>query len=469
MSFNQKIIIGMATSLACSASFAGPMDLYRLKHVEEQQAQSYRAAAANVTEAYYDQLIDHHNPKLGTYKQRYYIDETFAQGKDAPVFFYICGEAACSANSIAGGEIRVQAEKNHGVLVALEHRYYGKSMPTKTLSSKDLRFLTTENALKDLDRFQHDMAKEHGWAGKWVSFGGSYPGSLSAYYRLQYPKNVAGSLASSAPVQAKENFEGYDAHVTAMAGPKCVAKIREAYREVENSLDNPQAMARIKHSFQLDALKDSRELLFLMADIGSAAVQYGFKDMFCGALEHAETPLAGTAMMAKQLYAVYGIKDPIRLTTQGLESENIDDYDDRIGVRQWMYQTCTEYGYWQVAHHDPKKSSRSPMITVNLFREACDHLFNLKKPANVESINRRFYKPLQEDASNIYFTNGSTDPWSRLSLTATNHNNGNEKLTYYTIKGAAHCDDLRPAKATDSAELKQARKTLSGLVKRWLA
>lgn len=42
-----------------------------------------------------------------------------------------------------------------------------------------------------------------------ITFGGSYPGSLSGWMRLKFPNLIQGSVASSGPVLAQLDFQEY--------------------------------------------------------------------------------------------------------------------------------------------------------------------------------------------------------------------------------------------------------------------
>lgn len=455
--------------LGVTASYANPKDFYYQRYLQRQQTQSRTLSGGmpSVHQGSFEQWIDHASPQVGQFKQRYYIDLSFSTQDDDPVFLYICGEAVCQKSAL-NGAIRNMAKKFHAKLIALEHRYYGKSIPTRGLSTHELRYLTTEAALKDLANFQQQMTKKKGWTGKWVAFGGSYPGSLSAYYRLKYPNLVVGSLASSSPVMAKSNFDEYDAHVAKIAGPSCLAKIRQAVTTIEQTLDKPDQLESIKALFSANTITDKRDFLYVVADIGATAVQYGMKDKFCSMLESGSNAVESYAQFAQYLYASWGI-DAISFSAQGAMSENPIDYENGIGLRQWFYQSCKEYGYWQNANPDLKKSARSSLINADYHRNLCQRLFSINEDVHTEVINDNYYLPLQSPStSHIFFTNGSTDPWSRLSMSHDNANDKNTRLNYFTIKGAAHCDDLRAPKSTDSTDLKKSRKILEQLIASWL-
>jgi len=456
-------LLALTLSVAATNVYADAKEFYYQRHLQKHS----KALATTIHEFQFDQLVDPSDSQKGTFKQRYYIDETYGQAADSPVFFYICGEATCHASAL-NGAIREHAKRFHAKLIALEHRFYGKSQPFTKLTTENLAYLSTGNALKDLARFQRAMMETKAWSGKWVAFGGSYPGSLSAFYRLNYPELVVGALASSAPVKAKANFEEYDAHVTKVVGDQCATKMREVVSEIEAARNNKKAMLAIKKSFDAEDITDDVDFLYAIADVGATAAQYGMKDLFCQALDSEKGAMAGYVSFAQYLAQSWQMR-MIDMTAQAAMSEEPLDYLNTFGMRQWLYQSCTEYGYWQNAHHDKSLSTRSSAITLEYHQQLCQRLFGIDYPVDTQATNTKFYLPLFDaSVSDIYFTNGEQDPWSNLSLTANNGNASNPLLTYYTIKDAAHCDDLRSSKLSDNESLKLARKQLDNLIDQWL-
>lgn len=71
-------------------------------------------------------------------------------------------------------------------------------------SVESLKYLTSKQALADLDTFIRAMMTQYE-SNKVIVFGGSYAGNLAAWYRSVY-NTAIGSIASSAPVTAEVDF-----------------------------------------------------------------------------------------------------------------------------------------------------------------------------------------------------------------------------------------------------------------------
>lgn len=68
------------------------------------------------------------------------------------------------------------ARKHQARVIQLEHRFFGPKQGFKDTTVQSLKYLTTEQALADLNRFIIEYNKEQKWTSpKWVLFGGSYP------------------------------------------------------------------------------------------------------------------------------------------------------------------------------------------------------------------------------------------------------------------------------------------------------
>lgn len=135
------------------------------------------------------------------------------------------------------------ANQTQGLILVLEHRFYGKSLPFTKLNESfhldKLAYLNSEQALKDLAYFIEQMTanKSYGIAANspWISIGGSYPGALSAWFRSKYPHLTIGAIASSAVVEAINDFQLYDAQIewsTNKSGVACPNAIKNATERI---------------------------------------------------------------------------------------------------------------------------------------------------------------------------------------------------------------------------------------------
>lgn len=84
-----------------------------------------------------------------TFSQRYFFDASYYK-PGGPVFLYIGGETSGESrfSNLKNGLIHILMEATNGLGVILENRYYGKSWPTNTSSTDDLRFLTTDQSMR---------------------------------------------------------------------------------------------------------------------------------------------------------------------------------------------------------------------------------------------------------------------------------------------------------------------------------
>ena len=409
----------------------------------------------------FTQKLNHFDPNDSrTFEQRYWVNSSYASGYDAPVIYYICGESRCSP---AGGFAVTLAKELHAYAVTLEHRYYGDSVPVANYSAANMKFLSADQALADLDAFQSYVKTQKKLTGEWIAVGGSYSGALSAYYRLAYPKTIAGSLASSGPVQAKAEFEEYDYQVATVIPPACLAAIQNVTAEVEKDLKNPATRDAVKTLFGSSVVADDVDFLYIIADMAAIAIQYGSRDEFCATIQNASDPKTAYAKAGLDLFAGFGMTT-LEDTAQGNMSENANDYR-KNGMRQWLYQSCTEFGYWQVAYHDPKFSSRSARIDLPFHNEICNRMFGIHGTVDTSYINQTYYQPiLAGRISKTFFTNGSDDPWQHLAINPLRHNVP-ATAEAMLIQGAAHCDDLGN---TASPNVVTAQNRFRVLLKSWL-
>lgn len=411
--------------------------------------------------SFFDQKLVHTNKSSPTFKQRFFIDSQYAEGPMSPVMYIICGEWNCGGTgSYSYVEKVAKTYKAH--LVALEHRFYGESMPTKKLTPEALKHLTLQAAITDLAEFQKHLMKTRGMKGKWVAFGGSYAGTLAAFYREKHPELVVGALASSAPVFMKNEFKEYDAHIAKVINKStCGDTVRAAVKAIEAKMATPEGALEVKKIFKATDVKNDGDFLYVVADMLAAAVQYGRDKMFCSTLAQNTSDLV-------QGYASAGLSVLNSMGTTPFEislaiAERVDVTADD-NMRQWMWQSCREFGWFQVANGTGKNTSRSAKIDLPYHNEVCKRFYG-KTMGRDGALNKKWYFPLfNPETSRIIFTNGSNDPWLTLSVVEGGRDS-NREFDLFMMDGAAHCDDLRIGRI---ASVSTAQMEMERIIGTWL-
>ena len=107
-------------------------------------------------------------------------------------------------------EWTILAKEAGAMIFFLEHKFFGTFQPSSDLAFSSLKYFITEQALADINDFITGMnAKFNFTNSRWIIYGGSYSGTLSAWIKQVYPNNFYASVASSAPVQVVVDMAGY--------------------------------------------------------------------------------------------------------------------------------------------------------------------------------------------------------------------------------------------------------------------
>jgi len=412
------------------------------------------------------QLIDHFNKQdTRTYSQRYYVvDDYYKPG--APIFLYLCGESTCLGVRETRAFALQVAQQHNALYLVLEHRYYGKSQPFKDHKTENLAYLTADQALEDIAYFIGWFKVNSGYqispSQPWLTIGGSYPGALSAWFRYKYPHLVAGAWASSAVVEAIADYEKYDYQIylsTKKSGLECPSRIQKLNAHFEYQIYNTTAAEykAFQDKFGPDASKLSKdELMWLIADQFSGPVQSGTRSEFC---KNITGPSDFNVVINQTLDWIISRSDPKDFGSYFLKSDKYD-IETVSNMRQWTYQVCTQFGWWQTPAADSFYATRSKRVSLDFFRQYCKDIFGQAFWPNTDRVNTRL-GGFNLISNNLLMTNGAEDPWKWASLV---EDKGDIKTVYIDCDDCSHCIDLRTPSPDDPVQLSNARKAVINFV-----
>lgn len=219
-------------------------------------------ASPSYSSGYFDQLIDHSNPSLGTFKQRFWYSADNYRGPNSPIVLEAPGESAVDDRYINFGPAytsNVYASKIGGASIQMEHRYFGNStpFPADQLNVETLQYHTLDNAIQDLIYFAEnvDLPFTNGTSAPdvapWVLVGCSYSGALAAWVNAIAPGTFWAYHCGSAVVEAIEDFWTYFNPVKAALPKNCTTDWTRIVKHVDEVLDsgNETLKTNLKNQF----------------------------------------------------------------------------------------------------------------------------------------------------------------------------------------------------------------------------
>uniref|UniRef100_A0A8R1E1G7 Uncharacterized protein n=1 Tax=Caenorhabditis japonica TaxID=281687 RepID=A0A8R1E1G7_CAEJA len=385
----------------------------------------------------------------------------------------------------------------------VEHRFYGSKeySPLGDQTTASLKLLTIDQALADIKEFITQMNALYFKDDQpiWITFGGSYPGSLSAWFRETYPDMTAGAVSSSSAVHVSVDYYGYAINTEKTyrtVNDTCAEVIKTAFDNiVKKAYDGQNSRRQLKSKFHLcdefDENNLSKSLQFFFQNI------YGYFqgiNQYTGDNRNNATrsglgvPAACNILNNEtitdpidRVIAVMQLYDDWNPLPNGCRPNNYSSFieyysnttmpdDDIISTRSWIWQTCTELGYYQTTDGGNGGIFGST-VPLDFFADQCIDLFGPEFTLDntfklVDAVRTKYGGADSYKGTKVCFPNGSFDPWQDLGHKASNTNND---VDSWLINGTAHCADMYPARDSDVQSLKDARARIRDHLAKWLA
>ena len=406
---------------------------------------------------------------------RYWVDDTCASTTTtAPLFVQMGGEAAAGCTPCND-----LVKKFGGISVAVEHRFYGTSLPLGGLTPNNLVHLTTDNNLEDTRAIIALLNP----AGKRrvITHGGSYSGGTASWFRTLYPDVATGSISSSGVVNALVDFIGFDeSNVNVLRSyhmyPKCLSTLVAAFDAIDD-LSPSQLQALKRHPFNASNLIGTPmgdvDFHYMVADATAMAIQYGNKKALCSAMETGLSVSSASshpiALLAKFVSDFYG---PVFQTQSFYDTKQISllihPSQEGVGAKSWRWQKCSQIAYLQSRPLAATLALRSRSLTQENLLKQCESMFPSNKLdlAKTNAVFQTKYggaRPDKVGATKIFYLDYSDDPWQRASVQG-DFSKGLELEYCMTIcDGCGHCGAGVPRNLTECTDRSVAS------VGRWLS
>ncbi|KAF8034747.1 hypothetical protein BT93_C0913 [Corymbia citriodora subsp. variegata] len=431
---------------------------------------------------FFNQTLDHFNYRpesYTTFKQRYFINSNYWGGANssAPIFVYLGAESPLDRAPTVIGFLTDNAAQFKALLVYIEHRYYGESIPLgmsfeEALEDANVRgYFSSAQALADYAAIIMSVKEERNASkSPVIVVGGSYGGMLASWFQLKYPHVALGALASSAPILYFDNIIPQDAYFSVVtkdfkeASETCYQTIADSWSEIDRVAQEPNGTSYLSKTFQTcRPLGDGDQLKGYLISMYAGAAQYNRPPsypvtMICNGIDGTNATENGilskiaAGVVAYNRSATCYVNPPVNVSQTALG---------------WPWQRCSEMVI-PIGITNNSMFQSNPFI-LSRFLDECNSSYGVEPRPHwittyygghdIELILRRF-------GSNIIFSNGLQDPWSSAGVLK---NISDSVVAVYTKKGTSHCLDILTQNQTDPDWLIMQRKTEVEIIEWWIS
>jgi len=367
------------------------------------------------------------------------------------------------------------AKQEGALMVALEHRFYGESRPLALLSLENLAFLTSEQALADAALFISSFKALYPTSKDVIVFGGSYAGNLAAWFKLKYPNLAMAAVASSAPVLAELDMTQYldvvGQSLTKISGIECDENIKKATQEIQTLLSLESGRMTLAKLFQtcdpIDTDEDIATFMSNLMAVWMEAAQYNTdlppRTAIAGLCSIMDNSTASLILQYASVVSTVIGNTCLDVSYQKMigSLKNETNFGPTVGDRQWAYQSCVEFGYFQTT--ESQQQPFGDLVPLEYFTNICRDVFRFTWLPNVKETNLN-YGGKNPSGTNVLFVNGALDPWSSLSITTSI----SDSLIALVVPDTSHCADMLRARPSDPADLAVAQQKIASQIHKWL-
>ncbi|CAI0398039.1 unnamed protein product [Linum tenue] len=433
---------------------------------------------------YYNQTLDHFNYRpesYTTFRQRYIVNVKHWGGggatTNAPILVYFGLEGRIEHALENIGFLTENAPHFKALLLYIEHRYYGESVPfgsweKASRNAASLGYLTSAQAMADYAAVILHVKRTHSAGNSPVIVvGGSYGGMLASWFRLKYPHIALGALASSAPILYFDGVKpggGYYSIVSKdfkEASESCYKTIRKSWVEIERVASKRNGLSILSKKFKTcSRLRRTFDLKDYLDSLYSEAAQYDEPPDYpvgivCSAIDGAPNDDVLGQIFAG-VVAYMGDSSCYDVAS--------DSAPPAPSASAWSWQMCSELVF--PIGHDGGDDTMFPPAPFDLksFTKICRSRFGIvPQPHWVTTFygGHDLKLALHRFASNIIFSNGLRDPYSSGGVL---ENISDSIIAVSTINGS-HSLDILTSMPSDPDWLINQRKTELEIIGRWLS